>query len=252
MQDDASFYYNFNLANNTYAVADAATNFQAMYAYMVQFAGEINWMSKTVSAVAPPASIAARHNSDSQAEKLTLRLELAQADKKVDQTFVQLQEEGATDDFDLSMDLTKIINKGSNIYTLVGTDRIQVAGNVLPMQEQTIPVGVVASTAGEYTFRMPDGTEGMIVELIDYVANTCTNLLLLDCTIELNAGTYENRFALHIQPEKSGVSTDIEQTTGGKCDNHGVQKYIIDGHLYLKKDGILYDAQGRQLILHTY
>ena len=248
MQDDASFYYNFNLANNTYAVADAATNFQAMYAYMVQFAGEINWKLKTVEGV-QPKELAARRNSDSQAEKLTLRLELAQADKKVDQTFIQLQEEGATDDFDMSKDLTKIINKGSNIYTLVGTDRIQVAGNVLPMQEQTIPVGVVASTAGEYTFRMPDGTEGMIVELIDYVANTCTNLLLLDYTIELNAGTYENRFALHIQPEKSGVSTDIEQTTGGKCDNHGVQKYIIDGHLYLKKDGILYDAQGRQLIL---
>ena len=252
MQDDASFYYNFSLASSTYNVESSATNFQAMHAYMVQFAGEIDWMSQTVSAVAPPVSVAARRNSDSQAEKLTLRLELAQADKKVDQTFVQLQEEGATDDFDMSMDLTKIINKGSNIYTLVGTDRIQVAGNVLPMQEQTIPVGVVASTAGEYTFRMPDGTEGMIVELIDYVANTCTNLLLLDYTIELNAGTYENRFALHIQPEKSGVSTDIEQTTGGKCDNHGVQKYIIDGHLYLKKDGILYDAQGRQLILHTY
>ena len=250
MQDDASFYYNFSLANSTYNVESSATNFQAMYAYMVQFAGNINWKSKTVSGV-QPQELAARRNTNSQPEKLTLRLELAQADKKVDQTFVQLQEEGATDDFDLSKDLSKIINKGSNIYTLVGTDRIQVAGNVLPMQEQTIPVGVVASTAGEYTFRMPDGTEGMIVELIDYVANTCTNLLLLDYTIELNAGTYENRFALHIQPEKSGVSTDIEQTTGGKCDNHGVQKYIIDGHLYLKKDGILYDAQGRQCTFHS-
>ena len=251
MQDDASFFYNFDLASSSYNVESSATNFQAMYAYMVQFAGNINWKSKTVSGV-QPKELAARRNSDSQPEKLTLRLELAQADKKVDQTFVQLQEEGATDDFDMSMDLTKIINKGSNIYTLVGTDRIQVAGNVLPMQEQIVPVGVVAAAQGEYSFRMPDGTEGMIVELIDYVANTCTNLLLLDYTIELNAGTYENRFALHIQPEKSGVSTDIEQTTGGKCDNHGVQKYIIDGHLYLKKDGILYDAQGRQLILHTY
>lgn len=60
MQDDASFYYNFSLANSTYNVESSATNFQAMYAYMVQFAGDINWRSKTVSAVAPPASIAAR------------------------------------------------------------------------------------------------------------------------------------------------------------------------------------------------
>ena len=252
MQDDASFYYNFNLADNTYAVADAATNFQAMYAYMVQFAGKINWMSKIVSAVAPPASIAARHNSDSQLEKLTLRLELAQADKKVDQTFVQLQEEGATDDFDMSMDLTKIINKGSNIYTLVGTDRIQVAGNVLPLKENTIPVGVDIATTSEYTFRMPDGTAGMVVELIDYETNTTTNLLLSDYAVTLQKGSCENRFVLHIQPEKSGVSTNIGQITGGDIDANSVQKYIIDGHLYLKKDGILYDAQGRQLILQTY
>ena len=252
MQDDASFYYNFNLANHTYAVADAATNFQAMYAYMVQFAGEINWMSQTVSAVAPPVSVAARRNSNSQPEKITLRLELAQADKKVDQTFVQLQEEGATDDFDMSMDLTKIINKGSNIYTLVGTDRIQVAGNVLPLKENTIPVGVDIATTSEYTFRMPDGTAGMVVELIDYETNTTTNLLLSDYAVTLQKGSCENRFVLHIQPEKSGVSTNIGQITEGDIDANSVQKYIIDGHLYLKKAGILYDAQGRQLILHTY
>jgi hypothetical protein len=252
MQDDASFYYNFNLANNTYAVADAATNFQAMYAYMVQFAGEINWMSKTVSAVAPPASVAARHNSDSQPEKITLRLELAQAGVKADQTFIQMQEEGASTDFELSKDLSKIINKGSNLYTLVGTDRIQVAGNVLPMQEQIVPVGVVAAAQGEYRFRMPDGTAGMVVELIDYETNTTTNLLLSDYAVTLQKGSCENRFVLHIQPEKSGVSTNIGQITGGDIDANSVQKYIIDGHLYLKKDGILYDAQGRQLILHTY
>jgi hypothetical protein len=119
------------------------------------------------------------------------------------------------------------------------------------MQEQTVPVGVVASTTGEYTFRMPDGTEGMIVELIDHVANTCTNLLIFDYTVELPAGTHENRFALHLQPERSSVATDIEQTIGGDLNDNSVQKYIIDGHLYLKKDGILYDAQGRPLILRS-
>ena len=250
MQDDASFYYNFSLANSTYNVESSATNFQAMYAYMVQFAGEINWMSKTVSAVTPPASIAARRNSDSQPEKITLRLELAQAGVKADQTFIQMQEEGASTDFDLSMDLSKIINKGSNIYTLVGTDRIQVAGNVLPMQEQIVPVGIVAAAQGEYSFRMPDGTAGMVVELIDNHTNTTTNLLLSDYTITLSEGTYEQRFMLHIQPEKSGISTNTEQIIGGDINTNRVQKYIIDGHLYLKKDGTIYDAQGRQCTFH--
>lgn len=247
MQDDASFYYNFSLANSTYTVESSATNFQAMYAYMVQFAGEINWMSKTVSAVTPPASVAARQNSDSQPEKITLRLELAQAGVKADQTFIQMQEEGASTDFDLSKDLSKIINKGSNIYTLVGTDRTQVAGNVLPMQEQIVPVGVVAAAQGEYRFRMPNGTAGMVVELIDNYTNTTTNLLLSDYTVTLSEGTYEQRFMLHIQPEKSGVSTNTEQITGGDLNPNSVQKYIIDGHLYLRKDGVIYTANGSKL-----
>jgi hypothetical protein len=242
MQDDASFYYNFSLASSTYNVESSATNFQAMYAYMVQFAGNINWKSKTVSGVQPqPKELAARRNSDSQAEKLTLRLELAQADKKVDQTFVQLQEEGATANFDLSLDLTKIVNIGvSNIYTLTDSLKIQTAGNVLPFEETTVAVGVDIATAGEYTFRMPDGTEGMVVELIDYETNTTTNLLLDNYTVNLPAGSNEIRFALSLKPEKT--ATSIESTTTPSDSN--IRKFIIDGKLYLQKDGMLYDAQG--------
>ena len=244
MQDDASFYYNFSLASSTYNVESSATNFQAMHAYMVQFAGNINWKSKTVS-VDQPQELAARRNTNSQPEKLTLRLELAQADKKVDQTFVQLQEEGATANFDLSLDLTKIVNKGANIYTLTDSLKIQVAGNVLPFEETTVAVGVDIATAGEYTFRMPDGTEGMIVELIDYETNTRTNLLLSDYTVTLQKGSNENRFALYIQPSKSGVTTGVENV-GDKAK--GIEKYLIDGKLIIRTaEGVVYDAQGKRL-----
>ena len=78
------------------------------------------------------------------------------------------------------------------------------------MEEAVVPVGVDIATAGEYTFRMPDGTEGMVVELIDYELETKTNLLLFDYTVTLPKGTNEGRFALHIQPSKSGVTTGIE------------------------------------------
>ena len=243
MQDDASFYYNFDLAESRYAVeASHVTKFQAMYAYMVQFAGTIDWTSSTVVGATPTEpKLAARRYSDEQAEKLTLRLELAQADKKVDQTFVQLQEEGATANFDLSLDLTKIVNIGvSNIYTLTDSLKIQTAGNVLPFEETTVAVGVDIATAGEYTFRMPDGTEGMVVELIDYEANTTTNLLLDDYTVNLPTGSNETRFALSIKPEKT--ATSIESTTTPSDSN--IRKFIIDGKLYLQKDGMLYDAQG--------
>ena len=240
MQDDASFYYNFSLKNSTYTVeSSSATNFQAMYAYMVQFAGTINW--STTPPEVSPAELAARRHSDDQPEKVVLRLELAQGEEVADRTFVQLQQEGATANFDLSLDLTKIVNIGvSNIYTLTDSLKIQTAGNVLPFEETTVAVGVDIATAGEYTFRMPDGTEGMVVELIDYETNTTTNLLLDDYTVNLPTGSNETRFALSLKPEKT--ATSIESTTTPSDSN--IRKFIIDGKLYLQKDGMLYDAQG--------
>ncbi len=236
---EVSFYYAYNAANNTYQATSAESDFKNMHSYMVQFAGTINWSTKEAI---KPAELAARRNSDAEPEKRTLRLEIAQGEEVADQTFVQLQQEGATPEFDMNLDLTKIINSGANIYTLAGDARIQVAGNALPVAETTIPVGVQMATAGEYTFRMPDGTEGMVVELIDYETNTRTNLLLSDYTTTLPTGSFENRFALIVKPDK--VATDVEHIGEGVKNSEAAKKYIIDGKLYLQKGGLLYDAQG--------
>ena len=237
--EEVSFYYAYNAADNTYQATSAESDFKNMHSYMVQFAGTINWSTKEAI---KPAELAARHNSDTEPEKRILRLEIAQGEEVADQTFVQLQQEGATPEFDMNLDLTKIINSGANIYTLAGDARIQVAGNALPVAETTIPVGVQMATAGEYTFRMPDGTEGMVVELIDYETNTRTNLLLSDYTTTLPAGSFENRFALIVKPDK--VATDVENIGQAAQNGEAAKKYIIDGKLFLQKNGLLYDAQG--------
>jgi hypothetical protein len=87
---------------------------------------------------------------------------------------------------------------------------------------------------------MPDGTDGIVVELIDYETNTRTNMLLDEYTVNLGKGTFETRFALHVQPSK--VTTSVEDIN---TNSDGVRKFIIDGVLYMQKDGALYDAQGR-------
>ena len=245
VRDGISFYYEYLPATNSYQATNKTANFQTMYGYMVQFAGTINWSSKDVT-FNPNQKLAARRNGESELpEKISLSLEIAQGEEMADQTFVQLQQEGATTDFDMNIDLTKIINSGANIYTLTN-DRIQAAGNALPMEESVVPVCVQIAAEGEYTFRMPDGTEGMVVELIDYETNTRTNLLLSDYIVTLPKGTSENRFALHIQPQKD-VVTSLENIGEGVNNGEAVNKYLIDGRLYLKKGSVLYDAQGRKL-----
>ena len=237
------FYdYKYNESTNKMEyVAKSSTNgqFNSMYAYFVQWGGTLNWTTLT-GTDNTPRELAAKRNAAYEVQEYNLRLELQQDYKVLDQTFVDMQEDGVTAAFDLNKDMTKIINAGANIYTLAGTEMIQLAGNVLPIANIVIPVGVQVATAGEYTFAMPDGTDGVVVELIDYEANITTNLLLSDYTVNLPAGANETRFALSVKPNKTATSVDnISGATGDEA-----KKYIIDGVLYLQRDGALYDAQG--------
>lgn len=216
-------------------------NFNSMYAYFVQWGGTINWETLQGENTTPQ-EMKAKKNADYEAKEHNLRLELQHNGAYTDQTFVALKEEGATAAFDLNLDLTKISGTCSGIYTLAGEENIQLAGNVLPLEDNTIiPVGVQVAKAGEYTFAMPDGTDGIVVELIDYETNTRTNMLLDEYTVNLGKGTFESRFALHVRPDKTVTSLDNigDETTGDEA-----KKYIIDGKLFLQKDNTLYDAQG--------
>ena len=241
-QDNLLYFYTRDQENDTYIATStkgSSITFKSLHSYMVQYAGTINWAAEWK--LSQPQGLAAKRNAETE-KTHSLRLELSQNGTYNDQTLVTLQEEGATEAFDMNLDLSKMMNAGNNIYTLAGEELIQVAGNALPIANTTIPVGVQMATAGEYTFRMPDGTEGMVVELIDYETNTRTNLLLSDYTTTLPAGSFENRFALIVKPDK--VATDVEHIGEGVKNSEAAKKYIIDGKLYLQKGGLLYDAQG--------
>ena len=235
-QTDIPFYYEYDHAYDGYgpAACNSTSFFSPMHAYMVQYAGEIEW---TGIVNITPRSIAARQTEE---DPITLRLELIHGDRTHDKTFIQLRDDKGTKGFDLNLDLTKMLNKGANIYSVVNGD--QMAGNAVPREESIIPLGVVITEAGDYTFAMPEGTNGVNVELIDYETGISTPLTALNYTVNMPAGSFENRFAVRIQPDK--VSTGVEEGEV-QLTNGNAQKLIIDGALYLVKDGVLYDAQGK-------
>ena len=233
---DVKFYYQWNPATDKYSAQPAAT-FQTMHAYMVQFAGTIDWGAKAVS----PAAIAARRNASNR-DQYTLRLVLQQEGKDQDQTYIRLLAEGATNEFDMNVDLSKIINRGANIYSLIGKE--EAAANVMPIEESIIPIGLDIEKAGTYTFAMPDGTDGITAILIDYETQTEHNLLTTEYTVNLNEGINNKRFAIRVVPNQ--VATNIESLFDSNC-NQNVQKYIINGQLFIKNNGHIYDIQGRQV-----
>lgn len=234
-----NFLYEWNMDDNSVsAVSASGYTYHAMHAYLVQYCGNVTWTS---SVSVKPSAPAARRNPDYRGE-YEFRLALQQNDQTVDQTFVKLSDdEAVTTGFEFNYDLSKEFNKNkANIYTLIGSE--QVAGNVLPLTEQTtvVPVGVSIQTAGDYTFSLPDGTEGIGVTLIDNQTGMRTRLSALDYTVNLTAGTINGRFTIEISPIAE-TPTDIEVVSD---QNSAVRKVMIDGILYIVKGNRIYDATG--------
>ena len=218
--------------------------YQAFYGYLVQFAGLIKW-SEISQSIHP--RLRARTYTDQVPTNITTHLELVDADGvQHDQTFVALNIEGTTT-YDLNKDLNKAFNSNfANIYTL--SEGIPFAGNTLPMEKVTVPVGVRTTTAGEYTFRMPDGTNGITVTLVDNATGTHTNMLMDEYTVTLDAGTIENRFYLMVDPDRTATSVEnIGEEAKGEEAKGQIKKFLIDGKLFIRTADGIFDAKGQRL-----
>jgi hypothetical protein len=213
---------------------------------MIQYNRDtIKWSA--VAAPEAPAAIAARKVRKMENGDIEWRIDLMRDDESQDRTYVRMSnDESVTSGFEFNYDLTKELNANkANIYTFA--DYVPVAGNMMPMSttETTIvPVGVKIPANGLYTFTMPEGTEGVGVVLIDNIAGTRTNLALEDYTVNLTAGKIENRFFLEISPIVQSP-TDIEHTSSDSKD--GVRKVMVDGVLYIVKEGVVFDACGNRV-----
>ena len=239
------FIYDGNLADNSLtAKAVKDFEFKAMHSYVVQYFGNVTF---TTSATPAPASVAARTYAEAPQE-VDFRLELNKDGVLEDQTFVSLSnDEKVSADFEFGEDMSKEFNSNrANIYTFIGTE--WVAGNTLPMTNQTtiVPVGVKIAADGEYTFSIPEGTYGVGITLIDNEAGARVNLGLMDYTLTLNAGQIDDRFVLEISPIQQ-ISTDLESISDEGLEIRGARKIMIDGLLYIVKDGKVFDARGNRV-----
>ena len=241
------FIYAWNKADNTLTAQSTSTfTFLPMHAYLVQNGGEIRWTNVSAK---PASPIVARRVNEQPATEYEWRLALTSDSVLIDQTYVKMSNiEQVTDTFDFNQDMIKEFNAyRSDIYTYIGYERV--AANSMPLQtEQTtvIPVGVKIKTAGEYTFAMPDGTNGVGVTLVDTQTGVRTNLGLMDYTVTLTAGSFNQRFVLEISPIMQ-TPTDIEEVTGDGVQVTGVRKVLIDQKMYIIKDGKVYDARGAKV-----
>lgn len=242
---DYPFLYEWNMTDNTLtAQSTNRYNFKAMHAYLVQNGNEIHWSAISATPVSP---IVARNRAASQTEYLW-RLTMECDGKEEDQAFIRMtDEEDVTDGFDFGQDLVKEYNnQRSDLYTYIGYERA--AANSMPLHTEettSIPVGVSIEKGGEYTFAMPDGTSGVGITLIDSETGAQTNLSAgFTYTVNFEKGDYNNRLYLEISPV-SQISTGVDEVPSDHVQGTKARKVVIDGLLYIVKDGQMYDATGK-------
>ena len=238
------FLYEWNVTNNDLVVRSTNSyKFRATYAYLIQNGNEIHWKAVNTN---KPASIIARDQTEN-VSNYEWKIALLRNDAPADHTFIRMTDnESVTSAFDFHQDLSKEFNYGANIYTLVGYERL--AANSLPMSDSTtiIPLGVSAQEAGDYTITMPEGVESIGITLVDNETGIHTNLSAgQEYTLTLNNGICENRLFIEVSPIQN-TPTDLEYTTEDTREQT-TRKMLIDGILYLIRDGVIYDAQGHRL-----
>ncbi len=240
---DVKFLYDYLPETNGYNTVETSKyNFHSMKAYMVQFAGTINWKEKAITTAEKQMRAAA----EGGAEDKTVCLELLRGEEALDHTYVQLSEDdGITEGYDMNCDLTKIHNSGSNLYSLIGSEQIEAAANILPHSEHTlyVPLGVSVDADGAYRFALSEETEGMDVRIADAETGYTHNLLFSPYEVSLTAGTYTQRFSLEIHAS-SQVTTGCSETD---ASGERLRKVLLDGQLFIQRGENVYDAQGKRI-----
>ena len=242
------FLYRWNVSDNSLIVTNTSNyEFQSTFAYLVQNGNEIHW-SAVNAKPSSPTPIVARQRSGEQESNYEWKITLTRGEVQEDQAFVRMtNHEDVTAEFDFGQDLSKELNYGrSDIYTLIGYERA--AANSMPLSNltTTVPLGLDIEQAGDYTIAMPEGVESVGVTLLDAETGERTNLSAgMDYTVSLNKGVCHNRLYLEISPIQH-TPTDIEYTDQS-TRKQSVRKVLIDGQLYIVREGVVYDAQGHRL-----
>lgn len=233
---DVPSVYRWDPVTNTYSV-QALIDFtlEASHAYFVQWGREdlVTWPNASIIKPKAPYKYA-------DAKNYMVDLYFSYGDKE-DHTYINLKDE-AKQDFVLNEDMMKMTNSGQpNIYSYAGA--YDVAYNATAFENQTVNLGVIARKNGTYTFAMPKDFSGKAV-LVDLESGETTDLNMSDYTVELNKGTYNNRFQLVLEVEAK-APTAIDNVDGGLWRVDGkTKKLLINDRIYLINGGRVYNAMG--------
>ncbi len=219
------------------------------YSFFVQVGTGGTMTFKTAGRQQAPASIAAR-NAEERPVKMDVDITLSD-NHSSDQTGIIISDR-YSEAYEIGRDLEKLFGSAYNlsVYTLMA-DNTPLAFQALAIRSnmQVIPVGYRAPEQGEYTFRLNEATSSIDLlneqyeqlVLVDYQTGELTNLLVSDYTFYSERTQADNRFAIYAVPRQN-APTDLPNALG---QDKQAQKIIHNGHLYILRDGNVYNGNGQ-------
>ena len=201
-----------------------------------------------------PAGLAARA-AEERPVKMDVDITLTDGNHS-DQTGIIINDR-YSDAYEIGRDLEKMFGSAYNlvVYSLM-SDNTPLAYQALAELNhmQTIPIGYRAPQAGEYTFSLNQSTSSIDLLneqydqliLVDYETGALTNLLNSNYTFDSERTQSTSRFALYAIPRQN-TPTDVPNFDSG--DNNSTRKILHNGHLYIIRDGKVYNGHG-QIVKH--
>lgn len=210
----------------------------AAYFYQAAANGEMSIIS------ANGATIVRAPQRDYEEANRLFGLTLSQSGCKCDNLTISCDDE-ATDEYTIGKDVQKMGSiTGTSIARLwtnaKGTNLCAV--NKAYVNDQAIiPLSIYAPKTGEYTLSLNDAPADVYLTRNGIIV---WNLSMSEYTFDLNAGT-DDTYALQVVRRVQNVATGIDAT-----NNNGTifaEKMIVNGQLFILRDGVLYDAQGKKV-----
>lgn len=232
---------------NAYDVIDPYTsvNFVVGSAYLVQTKSEVNLELTAVTSY-DPASLRAPKRTDDDKIEMTLRMD--HNGNYCDRLYLTFSDD-ACEQYTLGEDLMKMgtlnaSRKGRLWTNAKGTD-LCMLHKAFNGDEAIVPLQLFAPKAGAYTLTL-ERTNSDEVYILHNGMNVW-NVAWGEYPFELNQGT-DSSYALRVVRKAPNAATGVDAT--GNDNNRGtnfVEKKIVNGQLFILRNGAIYDAQGKKV-----
>lgn len=232
---ESNTYTGFNSAAITFAVGAA---------YFVQTASDGDELNMTAEL---NGTIRRAPQRDQTNNNNRFGVSLATADKLCDNLFVTCEDE-ASATYTIGKDVQKMGNvtgtKVARMWTNAKGTKLCAVNAAYVNGQAIIPLQLFSPTKAEYTLSLDSNPDEDVYLMRN--GNIVWNLTSSDYTFELNEGT-DDTYALQVIRRVNNTATGVDAID---ADNHGtdfVEKMIVNGQLFILRDGALYDALGKKV-----